>query len=74
MLRAGERVFLDDVTVDQVEQALGVPARIVEAEDGFALADVLLERDVPGEDPVYVVPGDDDEYYRYNPSAKNRNE
>ena len=74
MLRAGERVFLDDVTVDQVEQALGVPAQIVEAEDGFALADVLLERDVPGEDPVYVVPGDDDEYYRYNPSAKNRNE
>ena len=74
MLRAGERVFLDDVTVDQVEQALGVPARIVEAEDGFALADVLLERDVPGEDPVYVAPGDDDEYYRYNPSAKNRTE
>ena len=74
MLRAGERVFLDDVTVDQVEQALGVPAQIVEAEDGFALADVLLERDVPGEDPVYVAPGDDDEYYRYNPSAKNRNE
>ena len=53
---------------------VGVPAQIVEAEDGFALADVLLERDVPGEDPVYVVPGDDDEYYRYNPSAKNRNE
>ncbi len=25
MLRAGERVFLDDVTVEQVEQALGVP-------------------------------------------------
>ena len=74
MLRAGERVFLDDVTVDQVEQALGVPARIVEAEDGFALADALLERDVPEEDPVYVAPGDDDEYYRYNPSAKNRNE
>ena len=74
MLRAGERVFLDDVTMDQVEQELGVPVQIVEAEDGFALADALLELDVPEEGAVCVVPEDDDEYYRYNPSAKNRNE
>ena len=74
MLRSGERVFLDDVTVDQVEKELGIPMQIVEAEDGFALVDILLELDVPEDASVYVVPEDDDEYYRYNPSAKNRNE
>ena len=74
MLRSGEQVFLDDVTVDQVEKELGIPVQIVEAEDGFALVDILLELDVPEDASVYVVPEDDDEYYRYNPSAKNRNE
>ncbi len=74
MLRSGERVFLDDVTVDQVEKELAIPVQIVEAEDGFALVDILLELDVPEDGPVYMVPEDDDEYYRYNPSAKNRNE
>ena len=74
MLRSGEQVFLDDVTVDQVEKELAIPVQIVEAEDGFALVDILLELDVPEDGPVYVVPEDDDEYYRYNPSAKNRNE
>ena len=74
MLRAGERVFLDDVTVDRVEKELGIPVQIVEAEDGFALADALLELDAPEQGAVCVVPEDDDEYYRYNPSAKNRNE
>ena len=74
MLRSGERVFLDDVTVDQVEKELGIPVQIVEAEDGFALVDILLEQAVPEEGPVYVMPEEHDEYYRYNPSAKNRNE
>lgn len=74
MLRSGEQVFLDDVTVDQVEKELAIPVQIVEAEDGFALVDILLELDVPEDGPVYMVPEDDDEYYRYNPSAKNRNE
>ena len=74
MLRSGEQVFLDDVTVDQVEKELAIPVQIVEAEDGFALVDILLELDVPEDGPVYVVPEDDDEYYRYNPLAKNRNE
>lgn len=75
MLRAGERVFLDDVTVEQVEQALGLPVTIVEAEDGFTLVDALLELDVPEETAPYFT-GGEDEYYRYNPSAsaKNRNE
>ena len=74
LLRSGEQVFLDDVTVDQVEKELAIPVQIVEAEDGFALVDILLELEVPENAPVYVVPEDDDEYYRYNPSAKNRNE
>ena len=73
MLRSGERVFLDDVTVEQVEQTLGIPVQIVEAEDGFALVDTLLELDCPEEEPV-CVPLGEDEYYRYNPSAKKRSE
>ena len=73
MLRSGERVFLDDVTVEQVEQTLGIPVQIVEAEDGFALVDTLLELDCPEEEPV-CVPLGEGEYYRYNPSAKKRSE
>ena len=73
MLRSGERVFLDDVTVEQVEQTLGIPVQIVEAEDGFDLVDTLLELDCPEEEPV-CVPLGEDEYYRYNPPAKKRSE
>ena len=32
MLRSGEEVFLDDVTVQEVEQALGIPVKAVEPE------------------------------------------
>ena len=39
-----------------------------------ARIDALLELDAPEQGAVCVVPEDDDEYYRYNPSAKNRNE
>ena len=46
MLRAGERVFLDDVTVEQVETALGVPVLPVPAESGFDLIDAMLGREV----------------------------
>ena len=42
MLRTGERVFLDDVTVEQVEAALGVPVIPVEADSGFDLVDAML--------------------------------
>ena len=66
MLRAGERVFLDDVTVEQVEQALGVPVVPVEADSGFALVDAVLEREAP-ETEVCWLPPEDGEYYRYNP-------
>ncbi len=64
MLRAGERVFLDDVTAEQVEQALGVPVTVVEAEDGFDLVDAVLE--LPRESTPCVLPPEA-EYYRYNP-------
>ena len=64
MLRAGERVFLDDVTVEQVEQTLGVPVTIVPADSGFDLADAILG--LPVERAEYSLPPED-EYYHYNP-------
>ena len=64
MLRAGERVFLDDVTVEQVEEALEVPVTAVDAESGFDLADAILG--LPVEAPAFSLPPED-EYYRYNP-------
>ena len=68
MLRAGERVFLDDVTVDQVEKALGVPVVPVPAESGFDLVDAILGRKVASDSPA--VPVQEDEYYRYNPGPR----
>lgn len=44
MLRHGEGVFLDDVTVEDVERELGVPVRPVQ-QDGFELCDAMLELD-----------------------------
>ena len=66
MLRTGERVFLDDVTVAQLEQALGVPVIPVPAESGFDLVDAILGLEV--EAPAYALPPED-EYYRYNPGT-----
>ncbi|MCI8594483.1 MAG: DUF512 domain-containing protein [Oscillospiraceae bacterium] len=42
MLRHGQNVFLDDVTVPQVEEALGVRVVTVE-QDGFDLCDKIFE-------------------------------
>ena len=42
MLRHGETVFLDDVSLEQVSQALGVPVRSV-PQDGFALFDAIFK-------------------------------
>ena len=64
MLRAGERVVLDDVTVEQVEEALGVPVTALPADSGFDLVDAILG--LPVETPAYALPPEDD-YYRYNP-------
>ena len=41
MLRSGERVFLDDHTVEEVENALQAPVIIVKS-SGFALLQAML--------------------------------
>lgn len=41
MLRHGETVFLDDVTLEEVEKALGLPI-IVVPQDGFALFEAIF--------------------------------
>ena len=41
MLRMGERVFLDDITVEEVENALQVPLLIVKS-SGQALLEAML--------------------------------
>ena len=43
VLRHGGDVFLDDLTVDDVEQALGRPVTVVE-QDGFSLVDAIFTR------------------------------
>ena len=44
LLRSGENVFLDDVTVEQVEEQLNTPVKIVE-EDGASLVSAFLEKE-----------------------------
>lgn len=44
LLRSGENVFLDDVTVEQAEEKLNVPVKIVES-DGASLVSAVLEKD-----------------------------
>ena len=67
MLRSGERVFLDDVTLDDVEEALGVPV-IPVAQDGYELLDAMcgLVTAPPASKPDLP----EDEYYRYNPGVR----
>ena len=45
MLRAGENVFLDDVTVEEVEEQLGVPVVVVD-EDGASFVHALTEKEI----------------------------
>ena len=67
MLRAGERVFLDDVSLDDVERELGVPA-IPVAQDGYELLDAICGV-IPA--PAASMPNlPEDEYYRYNPGVR----
>ena len=42
MLRYHEDVFLDDVTLPQAEEALGVPIQVVPTADGYDLLRCLL--------------------------------
>ena len=65
MLRYHENVFLDDVTIQQVEEALGVPLTFV-PQDGFALCDAMFGVDEQSKKSQSV--GEDSEYYQYNPS------
>ena len=67
MLRAGERVFLDDVTVEDVERELGVPVFAVDAESGFDLVDAILGAEILQDAPL-CLPPEEEEYYRYNPA------
>lgn len=67
MLRAGERVFLDDVTLDDVERELEVPV-IPVAQDGYELLDAICG--TTPEEPLACSPVPEDEYYRYNPGTR----
>lgn len=64
MLRAGENVFLDDVSTDDVERELGVPVTAV-PQDGYALLDAMLGI-VPTPDARRAA-WENEEFYRYNP-------
>ena len=66
MLRYHENVFLDDVTIQQVEQELGVPITFV-AQDGFQLCDAIFGLD--GQQKESRPAEEGEEYYRYNPSV-----
>ena len=61
MLRSGERVFLDDVSVDDVERELGVRV-IPVAQDGYELCDAVFGID-PMQEPVREET--QEEYFRY---------
>lgn len=66
MLRYHQNVFLDDVTVEEVEHALGVPLVFVE-QDGFQLLDAILGNPyAPAEQNDFFQ--EDDTYFRYHPS------
>lgn len=61
MLRSGERVFLDDVTVEQVERELGV-AVVAVAQDGWELCEAMFGMAAPAEECGSV---EETEYFRY---------
>jgi len=67
MLRSGERVFLDDVTLDDVERELGVPV-IPVAQDGYELCDAIFG--LHNGQPAVSQSLPEDEYYRYNPGVR----
>ncbi len=64
MLRAGENVFLDDVTTDDVERELGVPVTAV-PQDGYELLDAMLGIRLTPE--TQHLAWENEEFYRYNP-------
>ena len=62
MLRHGERVFLDDVSLDDVERELGVPV-IPVAQDGYELLDAMCGLEVPPPEQVQL--REETEYFQY---------
>ncbi|MBQ9974010.1 MAG: DUF512 domain-containing protein [Oscillospiraceae bacterium] len=62
MLRAGERVFLDDVTVEDVEARLGVPIVTV-GQDGWELCEAMFN--IPREEMPQPEDVEETEYFRY---------
>ena len=62
MLRSGEQVFLDDVTLDTVIAALGVPV-IPVGQDGYELCDAMFGQEIATEAHTSV---EEAEYYQYN--------
>ena len=67
MLRAGERVFLDDVSLDDVERELELTV-IPVAQDGYELLDAMCGIEAGSAPCVPNIP--EDEYYVYNPGTK----
>ena len=67
MLRAGERVFLDDISVEDVERELGVPVTAV-GQDGYELLDAMCGIECISAPVMSQMP--EDEYYRYNPGTR----
>ena len=65
MLRYHENVFLDDVTIEEVERELGVPITFV-AQDGFQLCDAIFGLD--GQRKTSAPAEAEQEYHLYNPS------
>ena len=62
MLRSGERVFLDDVSLDDVERELGVPVTAVE-QDGYELLDAICGLEIT---PLAVRQKQEEtEYFQY---------
>lgn len=64
MLRREEMDFLDDVTIEQARDALGVPIYPVES-DGFALWDAISGDALP-EVRIPVRSPERRQYYKYN--------
>lgn len=67
MLRSGERVFLDDVSLDDVERELNVTV-IPVAQDGYELLDAMCG--IQTQPPASMPNLPEDEYYRYNPGVR----
>ena len=67
MLRAGERVFLDDVSLDELERELELTV-IPVAQDGYELLDAMCGIESGSVPCVPNIP--EDEYYVYNPGTK----